>query len=178
MAEASFSSRAKALDWLLFDVDGVLTDGRLWYTADGEQIKAFHVRDGLAFKLAQRAGLKVGVFTGRTSPPLERRCKDLGFDEAIFGSKDKRADFSAFLERHGTSPERVAFTGDDLIDLPVLGRVGLACCPSDAVVEVQAVVHHKLHTPGGHGAARELIERVLKARGAWQGLVDGYAPEL
>lgn len=177
MPDGVFETRAEGLEWLLFDVDGVLTDGKLWYTAKGEEIKAFHVRDGLAFKLAQRAGLKIGIFTGRKSRPLERRCKDLGVDETILGSKDKGADFASFLDRHHLAPGRVAFTGDDLIDLPVLGRCGLACCPSDAVPEVQAVVHRVLESRGGHGAARELIESVLKARGAWHDLVAGYSLE-
>ena len=177
MSETAFAQRAASLEWLLFDVDGVLTDGRLWYTAKGEEIKAFHVRDGLALKLAQRAGLKVGIFTGRRSKPLERRAKDLGVDDMIMGSKDKGTDFDAFLERHQVAPGRVAFTGDDLIDLPVLGRCGLSFCPSDAVPEVQAVVHQVLQTPGGHGAVREMIETVLKARGDWHPLVAGYSLE-
>lgn len=177
MPDGAFETRAQGLEWLLFDVDGVLTDGRLWYTAKGEEIKAFHVRDGLAFKLAQRAGLKIGIFTGRKSRPLERRCRDLGVDEMILGSKSKGEDFAVFLDRHLVAPGRVAFTGDDLIDLPVLGRCGLACCPSDAVPEVQAVVHRVLQSPGGSGAAREMIESVLKARGAWHDLVAGYSLE-
>ena len=177
MSEDLFEQRAQGLEWLLFDVDGVLTDGRLWYTAKGEEIKAFSVRDGLAFKLAQRAGLKIGIFTGRKSRPLERRCKDLGVDEMILGSKDKRTDFADFLERHQLAPGRVAFTGDDLIDLPVLGRCGLAFCPQDAVDEVRAVVHRVLETRGGNGVAREMIESVLKARGAWHDLVAGYSLE-
>ncbi len=177
VVDEAFVQRATRLEWLLFDVDGVLTDGRLWYTAKGEEIKAFHVRDGLAFKLAQKAGLKVGIFTGRRSRPLERRAKDLGVDEMILGSKHKGADFDAFLERREVAPGRVAFVGDDLIDLAVLGRCGLAFCPNDAVDEVQAVVHRVLTAAGGHGVAREMIELILQARGDWRRLVADYSLE-
>jgi 3-deoxy-D-manno-octulosonate 8-phosphate phosphatase (KDO 8-P phosphatase) len=177
MDDGTFAVRAAGLEWLLFDVDGVLTDGRLVYGADGEQKKVFHVRDGLALRLARQAGLKVGILSGRQSPALERRVADLGLDALICGSKDKQADFARFLEEQGTSALRVAYVGDDLPDLPVLLRCGLAFCPADAVAEVQAVVHHRLATDGGHGAAREMIELLLKTRGDWHRLVAHYSRE-
>ncbi len=171
-----FAHRARRLEWLLFDVDGVLTDGSLYYTREGERLKRFHVRDGLALRLAQRAGLKVGLFSGRSSPALETRAAELGLDEVILGSHDKRTEFERFLERHGTTPERVAFTGDDLIDLPVLGRAGLSFAPADAAPEVRAAVGRVLAAVGGQGAAREVVEAILKARGEWEGIVAGYSP--
>lgn len=171
----ALDERLRDLEWLLFDVDGVLTDGRLWYTAEGEELKAFHARDGLALKLAQRAGLKVGVFSGRTSRPLERRAQELGLDEIILASKDKRLDFAAFLERTSCDPSRVAFTGDDLIDLPALARCGVGFCPRDAAVEVRSVVDHVVEMDGGHGVARAVVEKVLRARGQWRDIVASYA---
>lgn len=168
------AERARDLEWLLFDVDGVLTDGRLWYTAEGESLKAFHVRDGLAFRLAQRAGLRIGLFSGRKSPPLERRARDLDFDTWIVGSKDKGADFRLFLERQGITAEKVGFIGDDLVDLPVIARCGLSFCPADAVPEVRQRVDLVLDTRGGAGVVREMVEGILEARGAWEGIVRSY----
>ena len=172
-----FARRASGLEWLLFDVDGVLTDGHLVYTRFGEEVKIFHVRDGLALKLAQRAGLRVGILSGRKSRPLEVRVAELGLDLLICGSRDKRADFAAFLEQHGTSAGRVAYMGDDLPDLPVLGLCGLAFAPADAALEVRGVVHRVLPQLGGQGVVREMIEQILKARGDWHRLVAEYSLE-
>jgi 3-deoxy-D-manno-octulosonate 8-phosphate phosphatase (KDO 8-P phosphatase) len=177
MQEEDFARRACGLEWLLFDVDGVLTDGLLYYTHRGEALKRFNVKDGLAFRLAQRAGLRIGLLTGRKSRALERRAKELNFDAVTYGSKDKAMDFNKFLRRYDTSPGRVAYIGDDLPDLPVLGRCALAFAPADAVPEVHAVVHRGLQSPGGRGAAREMIEMILKARGQWDEIVAGFSLE-
>lgn len=177
MDEDQFAQRAAALEWVLCDVDGVLTDGRLVYGRWGEDIKIFSVRDGLALRLAQKAGLKVGLLSGRKSRALEKRADELQLDVLIVGSHDKRSDFDQFLAQHQTRASRVAYIGDDLPDLPVLGRAGLAFCPADAVAEVRAVVHRQLVATGGNGAAREMIELILKARGAWHRLVAGFSLE-
>lgn len=177
MQEEDFTRRALGLEWLLFDVDGVLTDGLLYYTHRGEALKRFNVKDGLAFRLAQRAGLRLGLLTGRKSRALERRAKELDFAAVTYGSKNKAKDFETFLRRHHTAPGRVAYIGDDLPDLPVLGRCALAFAPADAAPEVQAVVHHVLTSPGGRGAAREMIEGILKARGQWEEIVAGFSLE-
>ncbi|MGH9382237.1 MAG: KdsC family phosphatase [Thermoanaerobaculia bacterium] len=166
--------RAAALEWLLLDVDGVLTDGRLLYSRSGESLKQFHVRDGLAVRLAAQAGLKVGVLSGRASAALARRASDLGFDAVMTGRKDKGPAFAEFLERYGTDGERVAYIGDDLPDLEVLGRCGLALAPADAVPEVRAAVHRVLQHRGGDGAVREAVELILKARGDWDQILAGY----
>jgi 3-deoxy-D-manno-octulosonate 8-phosphate phosphatase (KDO 8-P phosphatase) len=173
--DEAFRLRAEALEWLLFDVDGVLTDGKLVYTRWGETVKQFNVRDGLGFRLAQSAGLKLGLLSGRRSRPLEKRAAELDFDEVILGSGDKGADLDAFLVRHGTTAQRIAYVGDDLPDLPVLGRCGLSFAPADAAVEVRAVVHRVLARAGGAGAAREMIELILKARGAWHDVIGRYS---
>ncbi|HEX9736460.1 MAG TPA: phenylphosphate carboxylase subunit delta [Thermoanaerobaculia bacterium] len=173
-----FARRAAGLEWLLFDVDGVLTNGLLLYTRRGEQVKLFHVRDGLGFRLAQRAGLKVGLLSGRRSRALERRAAELDFDAVILGTQDKREVFEKFLDDHATAPGKVAFVADDLPDLPVLGRCALSFAPADAVEEVRAVVHVVLATRGGEGAAREMIERVLKARGDWERVMERFSLDL
>ncbi len=176
--EEVFARRAAGLEWLLFDVDGVLTDGGLWFTRWGEQVKRFHVQDGLGFRLAQRAGLKLGFLSGRRSRPLEVRAAELDVDEVILGSKDKLAAFEKFLAKHETTPRRVAFIGDDLPDLPVLGRCALSFAPADAAAEVRAAAHTVLSRRGGEGAGREMIELILKARGDWERLIAKFSLDL
>jgi 3-deoxy-D-manno-octulosonate 8-phosphate phosphatase (KDO 8-P phosphatase) len=166
--------RAARLEWLLLDVDGVFTDGSLLYSERGEELKSFHVRDGLGVKLAQRAGLKVGVLSGRTSRALARRARDLALDATILDRSAKGTAFERFCGEQGTTPERVAYVGDDLLDLPVLARCGLSFAPADAVAEVRERVHRVLAARGGSGAVRELVELVLRARGDWQRVAAPY----
>ncbi len=175
ISDATFAKSAAGLAWILLDVDGVLTDGRLVYTWRGEQVKIFHVRDGLAMRLAQGAGLRVGLLSGRKCRPLERRVHELDLDASILGSGDKGADFDSFLAEQRVNPAEVAYIGDDLQDLPVLGRSGLSFAPADAVAEVRSVVHRVLATRGGEGVVREMIELILKARGDWQQAVARYS---
>jgi len=174
LSEEEFARRARALEWLLFDVDGVLTDGLLTYGAGGEELKVFHVRDGLALKLAQRAGLKVGILSGRSSAALSTRARELALDAVVLDRADKGAAFAELLAEHRIDPERVAYAGDDLLDLPVLARCGLSFAPADAVAEVRARVHRVLEREGGNEAVREMIEAVLRARGDWERLVAGW----
>lgn len=166
--------RAASLRWILADVDGVMTDGRLRYTADGETLKIFHVRDGLAIKLAQRAGLKVGVLSGRGGPPLEARAREIGLDEVMIQRDDKGTAFQEFLDRHGVRSKHVAYIGDDLVDLPALSRCGLSFAPADAAPQVLERVDCRLTTAGGAGALREMVEWILRARGDWDRLVEEY----
>lgn len=166
--EKEFARRALELEWLLCDVDGVLTDGGLYYDRRGHQLLRFNAKDGLGLQLAQQAGLQVGLFSGRAAAALDRRAAELGLDLCLSGISDKATAFDDFLERHHTEATRVGFIGDDLPDLVVLGRCGLAFAPADAVAEVRAVAHRVLETAGGRGAAREAVEAILRARGAWQ----------
>lgn len=174
LADEHLAERARALEWLLFDVDGVFTDGRLVYGPDGEQWKMFEVRDGLGLKLAQKAGLKVGILSGRVSEALRFRAGELGLDALIMDRSDKQPAFREFLSSRKTTPERVAYIGDDILDLPVLLRCGLSFAPSDAVAEVRERVHKVLFRPGGHGVVREMCEYVLRARGDWDRLLAPY----
>jgi 3-deoxy-D-manno-octulosonate 8-phosphate phosphatase (KDO 8-P phosphatase) len=171
IAPDELARRARALEWLLFDVDGVLTDGRLIYGPQGEYLKVFHVRDGLALKLARHAGLKVGILSGRTTEAMAARAAELELDAVILDRSDKAAAFDEFLAAHRADPQRVAYAGDDLLDLPVLRRCGLSFAPADAVPAVRAAVHHVLAAPGGREAAREMTELVLRARGDWERLI-------
>lgn len=174
LSDQTLAERARALQWLLLDVDGVLTDGRLVYGPDGEQEKVFHVRDGLGLRLVQRDGLKVGIISGRESEALRSRAADLGIDWLVMERSDKGPAFSEFLASQRVSPETVAYMGDDLVDLPILLRCGLAFAPADAAEEVRERAHRVLAGRGGHGVVRELCELLLRARGSWEELIAPY----
>lgn len=171
LSDAELAERAARLEWLLFDVDGVFTDGRLYYTAEGEHLKRFHVRDGFAVALARRAGLELGLLSGRASGALKRRADELGLDAVLLGHDDKLPAFEGLLAEHGLAAAQVAYVGDDLLDLPVLRRAGLSFAPADADPEVRRRVHRVLASAGGMGAVREMVETVLKARGDWERVV-------
>lgn len=155
-------------------MDGVLTDGRLVYGPDGERQKVFHVRDGLGLRLLQRSGLKVGIISGRESQALKVRADDLGIDWLMMERSDKGPAFDEFLSAQRVSPEKVAFIGDDLVDLPILLRCGLSFAPADAVAEVRERVHRVLSGKGGRGVVRELCELLIRARGGWEELTAPY----
>jgi len=168
--DETLRQRAAAVRLLVLDVDGVLTDAGLYYGADGEVMKLFSARDGFAIKAAQASGIVVGVLTGRLSPPLAARLRDLAIPRraVIEGSHDKGGDIERLATRFEVPLDQCAHIGDDLADLPALARVGLAACPADAVPEVRCRCSLVTVAPGGHGAVREVIETLLTARGAWQ----------
>ncbi|MBP1621151.1 MAG: 3-deoxy-D-manno-octulosonate 8-phosphate phosphatase [Acidobacteria bacterium] len=166
--------RARAVRAIVLDVDGVLTDARLYYGPRGEALKAFLARDGFAIKLAQREGLVVGLLSGRVAAPVRARCRDLGIPArlVIQGSSEKAGDLKRLARRLGLELAEIAFVGDDLPDLPALVLAGLAACPADATAEVIARCHYVCAAPGGRGAVREVITRVLEAQGRWQRCVE------
>jgi len=166
--------RAQAIEWLLLDVDGVLTDGLLFYSGRGEMFKAFHVRDGLAIRLAREAGLQVGLLSGRRSAALVRRATELSLDAQLLGREDKERALRSFLAQNRLRPARVAYVGDDLQDLPAIVLCGLTFAPADAVPEVRAAVDRVVNAPGGHGAVREVVEWLLRARGSWESLTSRW----
>jgi len=161
---------------LVLDVDGVLTDGSLYYSASGEEMKAFNVHDGLGIRLLLECGIDVGVITGRSSPSVSARCAELGLrDDLVFlGSKDKDADLDRMLSILGIADHEMAAMGDDLPDLPMLGRASFAFCPAEAAPDVAAACDHVCGKEGGRGAVREAAEILLKAKGRWTGLVEGW----
>lgn len=176
-AGGQLARRAEQVEWLLCDVDGVMTDGRILLGGRGEVVKLFHVRDGLGIKMARAAGLKVGLLSARSSPPLKRRAAELDLDALLIGREDKVAAFDAFLDTEATSASRVAYIGDDLNDLAILARCGLSFAPADAAAELHDVVHVVLEASGGHGAVREAIEIILQARGDWQSALSAFSLE-
>lgn len=155
------------VDLVVLDVDGVLTDGGLWYGADGELIKRFDVRDGLGIRLLQHAGVEVAFLSGGRGGATEVRARQLGIQHCLVAVKDKPAALMALYERTSVEPNRSLFVGDDLNDLAVLGCVGMLIATADAAWPLRQRADAVLRCGGGHGAVRELAERLLRARGAW-----------
>lgn len=159
---------------LLLDVDGVLTDGRIIYDAQGVETKAFDVKDGHGLKLLQRSGVQVGIITGRQSEVVNVRARELGIDIVYQGAKDKLVPFEEILQKLQLAEDEVAYMGDDLPDLPVLRRAGLAVAPVDAVGEIKPYVHYVTSRPGGRGAVREVCDLLLQESGHWSELTARY----
>lgn len=159
---------------LVLDVDGVLTDGRIVYSDRGDEIKAFHVRDGSGIKFWTRLGKRVGIITGRSSPVVARRAAELGVNAVVQGVEDKGVAFDQMVRELGLAPAAVCCLGDDLPDLSMLGRCGLAVAVADASAEVKTVARHVTTAPGGRGAVREVVEWLLQAQGRWHEVVDRY----
>ena len=159
---------------LLLDVDGVMTDGRIIYDERGGEIKAFDVKDGHGIKLLQRAGIQVGIITGRQSPVVEVRARELGIDIVFQGVKDKLIPYTELLQTLGLRDEEVAYVGDDIVDLPVLRRVGFAATVADGLADLHPFVHYVTVHPGGRGAVREVCDLLLKGSGRWAGVTANY----
>lgn len=163
--------RAQKIKMILMDVDGTLTDGKLTLLPDGEELKSYHVRDGLGILLAHLAGFKTGIITGKTSKSLEIRAEKLKIEELHQGILDKIKVFETILDKYALTPEEVAYIGDDLGDLEVLKSVGLAGSVADAHPVVKKHCHFISDYPGGGGAVREFIEFILEAQEKW-GLIQ------
>ncbi len=168
---------ARSIKLLLFDVDGVLTDGRVLLHADGSESKQFDIKDGSALVWAQRSGLLVGLLSARFAAATAQRAAQLGIGIVHQAVTSKLDTYLEILSAHGLTDAEVAYMGDDLLDLPVLSRVGLSAAPADAADEVRARVAWVSRHGGGRGAARELVETVLRAQGRWQAIVAGYSAE-
>ncbi len=168
----TLADRCVPIELLIVDVDGVLTDGAIIYGDNGVEIKAFHVRDGSGFKLWQRAGKRAALITGRTSGVVAVRAAELGISPVIQGAPEKLPAYRTILKEMGLKSEQVCYIGDDVPDLSILTRCGLAVAVADACSEARAVAHYVTRTVGGRGAAREVIELILRCQGKWQPLVE------
>jgi 3-deoxy-D-manno-octulosonate 8-phosphate phosphatase (KDO 8-P phosphatase) len=157
--------RAKQIRLLLLDVDGVLTDGSLIYSSDGVEAKCFNTQDGLGLRLLQDSGVAVGIITARTSPMVERRAQELRIAHLFQGHQDKLTAFESILKQTGLRPPQIAYMGDDLMDLPILNRVGLSAAPANGVIEICQRVHYTTERSGGFGAVREMCDLILEAQG-------------
>jgi len=170
----NWKKKALKIRLVLLDVDGVLTDGRITYAGEGEEIKSFDVKDGLGVKLLQEAGIEVGILSSRSSRAVSRRARELGMRLVCQGIQEKAAVLAAVARRKNLSAGEIAFLGDDFADLPVFRRVGLAVAVADGIPELRRAAHLITRAPGGKGAVREAAEGILKAQGKWARVVKKY----
>jgi 3-deoxy-D-manno-octulosonate 8-phosphate phosphatase (KDO 8-P phosphatase) len=163
--------RFARIELLVLDVDGVLTDGRVVYTAAGDEVKSFHVRDGSGLKYWRQSGKKVAILSGRASPAVDRRAAELGITTIVQGVGEKLPAFRRILNDLGLRPDQACAVGDDLPDLPVLRHCGLGVAVADAVPELKAAAAHVTTAAGGHGAVREAVEWLMRGQGTWAAVV-------
>ncbi|MBI3667603.1 MAG: HAD hydrolase family protein [Acidobacteria bacterium] len=177
-SSVSLTQRAAKIKLLLMDVDGVLTDGRLFYVPgpNGEMVetKGFDAQDGISLQWANWLGIETGVISGRDSPALVTRARQCRIMYIYQGHIEKIPIYEKILSESGAAEEQVGYIGDDLTDAPILARVGLAAAPANARPEVKRMVHLVTAAPGGQGAVREVIEVVLRAQGKWQQILEKY----
>lgn len=174
MSRAEIVRRARAVELLVFDVDGVLTDGGLYYDENGQYAKRFDVQDGLGIKAAQAVGLHIGVITGLDSKAVANRVNELEIDEYVAGRVEKSTAFEALCERHGVAPYQAAYVGDDWVDIGPMRMAGLPMAVPNAQPEVLQVAAHVLSRPGGRGAVREAIRLVLFCKGCLDGELESW----
>jgi 3-deoxy-D-manno-octulosonate 8-phosphate phosphatase (KDO 8-P phosphatase) len=191
MPKLSAQARARKIKLLVFDVDGVLTDGKLFFVPDDSpqvattsspersahsqiEVKGFHAHDGVASSLSRIAGLKTGLITRRVSETVARRARDLKFEHVHQGIRDKRACFEEVVKQEGLKMEEAAFVGDDVVDLPAMRAGGLAIAVKNARAEVKKEAHYVTPHAGGDGAMRDAVEFILKAQGKWRKVLEEY----
>ncbi|MRR35685.1 phenylphosphate carboxylase subunit delta [bacterium] len=166
--------RLRKIRLLLLDVDGVMTDGRIIFDSNGIESKFFNVKDGHGIKMVQRAGIEVGIISGRGSVVVSNRAAELGISLVYQKALDKLTPYQEILERTELTDDQVAFMGDDVIDIPVLRRVGFAAAPADAVDDVFPHVHFTTRNRGGWGAVREVCDLLLRGQGKWDEITARY----
>jgi 3-deoxy-D-manno-octulosonate 8-phosphate phosphatase (KDO 8-P phosphatase) len=167
-------TKASSIRLLLLDVDGVLTDGSIFYSHDGMETKGFNTQDGFGLRLLLETGIETGVITARTSEAVARRAQDLKMRYVFQGESDKLAAYKEIVRQSGLKPFEIAYMGDDWLDLVLLVRVGFAAAPANGVDEVKHAAHYVCRKQGGHGAVRELCDFLLEAKGVGQQLLQNY----
>lgn len=160
------------INLVVLDVDGTLTDGGVYYASDGSEIKRFDVKDGLGIKMGIAAGLEFAIITGRESPMVERRAKELGIQYLYQGVQKKGPALFELLRETGRTQNQVAYMGDDLNDKGAMELAGISACPGDADPDIQKICHYIAPCPGGHGAVRAFLQELLTQRGIWNTLVE------
>ncbi|PPD44923.1 MAG: 3-deoxy-manno-octulosonate-8-phosphatase KdsC [Methylobacter sp.] len=171
---SSIHAKASLIKLLVLDVDGVLTDGKLFFDHQGNEYKSFHAQDGHGIKLLRQTGVEVAVISGRRSAAVTLRMNSLGISHVYQGHEDKRAAFQELLTSLQLSPEQVAYVGDDLLDLPIMTRAGLAIAVHDAVDTVKQRAHWQTSRCGGQGAVREACDLIMNAQGHYDAIVNAY----
>jgi 3-deoxy-D-manno-octulosonate 8-phosphate phosphatase (KDO 8-P phosphatase) len=168
------AERAKRVRLMVFDVDGVLTDGSLWYGPAGEELKRFHAFDGHGLKMLAASGVACALLSGRRSAAVAVRAAELGIDDVLQGIDDKRGAFEDLLKRKGLGAQEAGFMGDELVDLPVLTRCAFAAAPREAPEAVRRRAHYVAGAPAGRGAAREVCELIMRAQGTLERALQAY----
>jgi 3-deoxy-D-manno-octulosonate 8-phosphate phosphatase (KDO 8-P phosphatase) len=174
LTESVLTQRLAQIKLVIFDVDGVLTDGRLYYDNQGNEFKSFHVLDGHGMKQLQQAGIPIAIITARQSELVTKRMSDLGIRYVFQGARDKLAVFEQLLADLALSAEAVCYVGDDLLDLPIMIRSGLALTVPNAYPSVKSRAHYITQAAGGQGAAREVCDLILKAQDKLDSLIEHY----
>lgn len=172
MEDKSYKEYLEHITTFIFDVDGVLTDGIIMVTTNGEMLRSMNIKDGYAIKTAIDTGFKVCVISGGTNEGVKKRLEGLGMKDVFLGAHNKVEQFDDYLNANNIKQENVLFMGDDIPDFPVMKRVGLPCCPQDAVPELKAISKYVSHKKGGKGCVRDVIEQVMKVQGKWNGNYD------
>ncbi|HEV3259657.1 MAG TPA: HAD family hydrolase [Gemmataceae bacterium] len=175
--DLTLAQRCLAIEMLIVDVDGVLTDGGIVYADNGPELKVFHVRDGSGLKIWQYAGKQAALITGRRSRVVEVRAAEVGLSLVFQGAPEKLAPYRQILDSRNLRPEQVCFIGDDVPDLPVLRNCGLAVAVADACPDVLGDAVYVTRAPGGRGAVRETVELILRCQGHWQRVVERFRAE-
>lgn len=165
------------IQMVVFDIDGTLTDGKLIRDNEGNISKHFYAKDGFAIGQWIRLGKKVGIITGKFSKVVADRARELGIEDVVQASKNKAKDLHIFLDKYSYSLEEIAYMGDDINDLGILKKVGFSACPKDAASEVLAIADFVAEHNGGEGAARDMMEHIMKANGMWEKVIAYYAEE-
>jgi 3-deoxy-D-manno-octulosonate 8-phosphate phosphatase (KDO 8-P phosphatase) len=168
----SYKELMNNITTFIFDVDGVLTDGTITITTDGQMYRNMHTKDGFAIKTAMEQGFNVCIISGGTNEGVRKRLQGLGIEDIYLGSHHKILAFEEYCSKYSIKPENVLYMGDDIPDLPVMEKVGLATCPQDAVYEIKETSAYISHVLGGKGCVRDVIEQVLKVQGKWLGNFD------
>jgi len=171
---AEIRARLEKIQALVFDVDGVLTQGDIVYTDSGEEAKAFDVKDGMGMRIAEEAGMRLALMTGRASSVVQRRARDLHIDDILQRVGDKAGALRAFAAHRGLELAQVAFVGDDVNDRDAMRVAGVSIAPADAAPEIREIADLVTDAPGGRGCARQVVEVVLRAQGRWEQAVDKY----
>ncbi|HYA32102.1 MAG TPA: HAD-IIIA family hydrolase [Thermodesulfovibrionales bacterium] len=174
MEERELRETARGVKLLILDVDGVLTDGRIILDNEGNEFKSFHVRDGHGIKMLVKAGIHVAIITGRYSKVVERRAQELGITDVFQRCHAKSGALDHLVEKYGLSTREVAYVGDDVVDVPVLRRVGVPIAVNDAADETKDCAAMITKTRGGNGAVREICDFLLKAKGLWESAIREY----
>ncbi len=166
--------RAKKIKLVLMDVDGVMTDGKIVFASNGVEAKQFDAKDGVGIKLAQRVGIKIGLITGRTSEAVSRRAQELDIEEVHQGQRQKIIVYDEILKRLSLKDEDICFIGDDVVDIPIMKRVGLPVAVADAHTDILPFAIYRTSCRGGQGAIREVIDIVIRAQGKWEEMMKRY----